>query len=286
MSLQARIAKIFLAVQYRNWNEGSVEQQRRRQKKNSRFMRMPGDVRCTPVNPMGIPAEWIQVPGAGPGVILYLHGGAYALGSLDTHREFVARLARVTQRRALAIAYRLAPEHPFPAALEDARTAYEWLLQEGYAPADIVMAGDSAGGGLALACMIAQREAGQPLPAGAVLMSPWLDLAHTGASFNTKAAIDPILTREGSKMYAHWYAGENDLANPLISPLYADLSGLPPLLIQASADEILLDDSTRLAERARQAGVETALEIYEGVFHVFQIVPFLPESREAVNNIG
>jgi monoterpene epsilon-lactone hydrolase len=286
VSLQAKIAKIFLKIQYRNWNKGSVEEQRRRQKNNSRFMRLPADVDCRPVDANGIPAEWIEAPGAGPEVILYLHGGAYALGSINTHREFISRIARATKRRALAIDYRLAPEHPFPAALDDALLAYKWLLDEGEVPGEIVIAGDSAGGGLALACMITLREAGHPLPTGAVLISPWLDLALTGASIQTKVSSDPILSIEGSKMYARWYAGDQDLTDPLISPLYAGLNGLPPLLVQVSTDEILLDDAVRLAERARQAGVEVTLEKYEGVFHVFQIVPFLPESREAVLNIA
>jgi acetyl esterase/lipase len=186
VSLQAKIVKQLLRFRFSDWSQGSIEEQRARQVRSVSWNRLPADVVCRPVSAYGIGAEWIEEPGADAGVILYLHGGAYALGSIDTHREFVARLARTAGMRGLAIDYRLAPEHPYPAALEDATGAYDWLLAEGVAPSRIIIAGDSAGGGLALAALVALRDAGKPLPAGAVCISPWMDLALTGASIQTK----------------------------------------------------------------------------------------------------
>ena len=187
--------------------------------------------------------------------------------------------------RSLVINYRLAPEHPHPAALEDAITAYRWLLTQGYDPSQIVIAGDSAGGGLALAALLALLDAGEPLPAGAVCISPWTDLALTGASMRSKAKVDHILDPNSLEMYARYYAGIDEVTSPLLSPLYADLKGLPPLLIQVGGDEILLDDATRLAEQAREAGVDVTLEIWDEMFHVFQLVSFLPETQKAVKHI-
>jgi acetyl esterase/lipase len=188
--------------------------------------------------------------------------------------------------RALAINYRLAPEHPYPAALEDAATAYRWLLSQGNDPARIIIAGDSAGGGLTLATLVALREAGEPLPAGAVCISPWTDLACTGDCVHEKAPLDKILSPDGLTRSAKSYAGGHELRSPLISPLYADLRGLPPLLIQVGTDEILLDDAKRIAEKAQIAGVDITLEIWEEMFHVFQIIPFLPETKQALGQIG
>ena len=234
----------------------------------------------------GVPAEWIAAPGAELGAILYLHGGAYTLGSINTHREMVARLSRSTGMRALIINYRLAPEHPYPAALEDATTAYRWLLAQGNDPARILIAGDSAGGGLTLAALIALRDAGEPLPAGAVCLSPWTDLTCSGDSIQTKAQDDLILTLENLSRSARSYAGEHDLRSPLISPLFADLSGLPPLLIQVGTDEILLDDARRIVEKAQTAGVDVTLEIWEEMFHVFQMVSIMPGTKKALGQIG
>jgi acetyl esterase/lipase len=286
VSLQAKLAKRLLRFWFSGWSQGTIAEQRARQEKSIRWTRLPADVHCRPVSAAGIAAEWIEAPDADQSVILYLHGGAYALGSVNTHREFVARLARATGMRGLAINYRLAPEHPFPAALEDATGAYDWLLAEGVEPSRIIIAGDSAGGGLALAALVALRDAGKPLPAGAVCISPWMDLALTGASIQSKAHADPVLDPDSLERYAMAYAGERDRTSPLISPLYADLTGLPPLLIQVASDEILLDDATRFAERAREAGVDATLEVWNGMFHVFQLVSLLPETREAVAQVA
>jgi acetyl esterase/lipase len=199
--------------------------------------------------------------------------GAYALGSIETHREFVSRLARASGMRALLIDYRLAPEHPFPAALEDAVAAYHWLIAQGFEASRVLIAGDSAGGGLALAALLALKDAGEGLPAGAVCISPWTDLSSTAESIRTKARVDVVLNPDTLEIYAWRYAGEHDLRSPLISPLYADLSGLPPLLIQVGSDEILLDDATRLAARAREVGVEVTLRVWPEMFHVLPLVP-------------
>ena len=286
MSLQAKIVKKLLRYQFSGWSEGSIQEQRARQERAARYIKLSADVRCQPASADGVAAEWIEAPGADLGALLYLHGGAYALGLTNVHRDLAARLARATRLRGLAIDYRLAPEHPFPAALEDATTAYHWLLAQGVEPSRIILGGDSAGGGLALATLVALRDAGSPLPAGAVCLSPWTDLAHSGASIRSKARVDPMLSPESSVRYAGYYAGERALTSPLISPLYADLKGLPPLLFQVGTDEILLDDARRCAEKAREAGGKVTLEVWEGMFHVFQTVSFLPETKKAVQRLA
>jgi monoterpene epsilon-lactone hydrolase len=287
MSLQARIAKVLFRLQLSGWSQGTIEEQRAKNARFTESFRLPGDVRCQQISADDVAAEWIEAPGAESGVILYLHGGCYALGSVDTHREFVARLARATRMRALGIDYRLAPEHPFPAALEDATAAYGWLLAQGIDPSRVIFAGDSAGGGLALATLVALRDAGRPLPAGAVCLSPWTDLALTGASIQTKAQVDLVLGREGIEKYTRYYAGEHhQVTHPLISPLYADLKGLPPLLVLVGTEEILLDDATRCAENAREAGVDVTLEIWDEMFHNFPLAPFLPEAKRAVGQMA
>jgi acetyl esterase/lipase len=286
VSVQAKIAKIMLRLQLSGWSEGSIEEQRAKQEKAARFARLPADVRCQPVSANGVAAEWIEAPGADLAVILYLHGGAYTLGSINTHRELVARLVCAAKVRGLVIDYRLAPEHPFPAALDDATTAYHWLLTQGFDPSQIVIGGDSAGGGLTLATLLALRDAGKPLPAGAVCISPWTDLTLSGASIKNKARADCVLDSDSLEMYARFYAGEHDRRFPLISPLFADLSGLSALLIQIGTEEILLDDATRCAENARKAGVDVTLEVLDGMFHAFQLVSFLPETKNAVGHIA
>src|SRR5215467_1876317 len=186
-----------------------------------------------PVDAGGVPAEWVAAPGVSPGrVLLYLHGGAYQIGSPATLRRLVALLSGAAQARALSLDYRLAPEHPFPAAVDDAVVAYRWLLAGGTDPARIVIAGDSAGGGLALGTLVALRDAGEPMPAAAVLLSPWTDLALTGESLRTRAAIDMLIKPGGMHQAADVYLAGEDPRHPYASPLYADLRGLPPLLIQ------------------------------------------------------
>jgi monoterpene epsilon-lactone hydrolase len=246
------------------------------------------DVKCEAVSAGGVPAEWIVPPNAANDrVILYLHGGGYVMGSINTHRAMIARIARASEAKALALNYRMAPEDPFPTAVDDATAAYRWLLAQGYKPGKMVISGDSAGGGLTLATLLALRDAGTPLPAAAVPISPWADLEGTGASVETRAAADPMVDKAGLLRMAQMYAGDSDPKNPLISPIYADYKGLPPMLIQVGDAEILLDDSTRVAERARAAGIKVELEAWPEMFHVWHVfAKILPEGQQAIDRIG
>ncbi|MEU4087524.1 alpha/beta hydrolase [Streptomyces aureus] len=219
----------------------------------------------------GRPTLELEPPTAsGPGRLLYLHGGGYVIGSPDTHAGLVGELARRAGLRALSVDYRLAPEHPFPAAVDDGLAAYRELLATGTDPRDVVVAGDSAGGGLSIAMLLAAREAGLPQPAAVVLFSPWVDLTLAGASMRAKEDADPIFTEADIRAYADLYVGTGDRAHPLASPLFGDLAGLPPLLVQVGANEVLLDDSVRLAGRAGADDVEVTLEVLPGLPHVFQ----------------
>jgi len=246
------------------------------------------DATCTPVDVAGIPAEWVEAPGAAADrVILYLHGGGYVMGSIATHRAMVARIARAANSRALLIDYRLAPEHPFPAAVDDAVAAYRWLVAQGCKPGRIVIAGDSAGGGLMLATLLRLRNMGVTLPAGGVGISPWTDLQGTGESVKTKAAIDPMVSQENLSISAKSYYGDHDPKDSLISQIHADFLGLPPLLIQVGESEILLDDATRVAARAKAAGVKVELEIWPEMIHVWHVfAKILPEGQQAIDKIG
>jgi acetyl esterase/lipase len=253
--------------------------------------RVAGDVTCEAVEAGGVKAEWITPPNAASDrVILYLHGGGYVMGSINTHRAMVARVARASQAKALALDYRLAPEHPFPAAAEDATAAYRWLLAQGYKPNKMVIAGDSAGGGLALAALISIRDANLPLPACGVPISPWTDMEGTGASMKTNASKDPMVVSSGNGglfNMAKAYVGMGDPKNPLASPLHADYKGLPPLLIQVGGTETLLDDSTRVAEKARAAGVKVDIEVWDEMPHVWHVfAKLLPEGQLAIDRIG
>jgi monoterpene epsilon-lactone hydrolase len=236
----------------------------------------------------GVPAEWVSVAGAsGDAVLLYLHGGGYCIGSINTHRGMAARLAQACRARALNLDYRLAPEHPHPAAVDDAVAAYRWLLDRGVAPAQIVLGGDSAGGGLVMATLLALRDAGHPLPVAGFCLSPWVDLECSGETMTTKADVDPMVGKDGLTEMAAAYAGDHELRHPLVSPLHADLSGLPPLLIQVGTAETLLDDAVRLADRARNAGMDVRLEAWDDLVHVFQaFAPMVPEAVEAIDGIG
>lgn len=235
----------------------------------------------------GRPAEWITPPVYDERIILYLHGGAYSVGSCASHRGIVAHIAKASRARVLLPEYRLAPEHPFPAALDDAVAAYRALLDDGVQPGSMVVAGDSAGGGLTLSTLVTLRDQGNPLPAAAVLLSPWTDLAATGETLQSCAAKDPWLRSDRVASTAAQYCGNVDATDPRVSPLYADLHGLPPLLIQVGDHEILLSDSTRLARRAREAGVDVTLEVWEGMWHVWHIlVRLVPESQQAIDRIG
>ncbi len=236
----------------------------------------------------GVTGDWVSMPGvATDRVLLYLHGGAYVMGSARTHRDLAARLSQAAGVRVLVPNYRLAPENPYPAAIEDATAVYGWLLTQGFKPEHIAIAGDSAGGNLAVVTLLALREASIGLPEAAILLSPWTDLTLSGESVKTRAEVDPMIKLgEASEQFAY-YVGNHDRTDPLISPIFADLRGLPPLLIHVGNDEVLLDDSVRLAERAQAAGVEVTLKVWEGMWHVFQtLAGILPEGQESIGELG
>jgi acetyl esterase/lipase len=248
----------------------------------------PEGTRFEPVDAGGVRAEWTVAPGAlDDFTVLYFHGGGYTIGSLITHRNLVGWLSKASSARVLAVDYRLAPEHPHPAAVDDAAAAYRWLLDQGTSPGRIAIAGDSAGGGLALATLVALRDARVPLPAAAALLSPWVDLALAGDSMTSKEGVELIVPRAPLARMAESYLAGRDARTPLASPLYADLAGLPPLLIQVGTAETLLDDSIRLADRAKACGVDVELEVFDEMIHVFQwFVPLLPEAVDAVDRLG
>jgi epsilon-lactone hydrolase len=235
------------------------------------------------------PAEWLRSPGAREdAALLYLHGGGYVIGSPRSHRHLAEAIARSAGIACLLPDYRLAPEHRFPAAVDDALAAYRSLVdQRGIASSRIAIAGDSAGGGLTVATLVAIRQAGLPTPGAAVCISPWTDLTCSAQSYESKAATDPMVALPGITAMAQEYLGAADPRTALASPLYADLHGLPPLLIQVGSEEVLLDDATRLAERARAAGVDATLEVWEPMIHVWHwFLPWLDEAQEAVDKIG
>ena len=236
----------------------------------------------------GVPAELVSSGEASSGrAILYLHGGGYVIGSPATHRELARRLSVAADADVLSIDYRLAPENPFPAAVEDAVSAYRWLVGQGCDPAGVAIAGDSAGGGLTVATLVSLRDQGLPLPACGVCLSPWVDMEGIGDSMTSRASLDPMVQREGLVAMAETYLGGADPKTPLAAPLYADLHGLPPLLIQVGTSETLYDDATRLAERAEAAGVETCFESWEEMIHVWHLfAPMLDDGQRAIERIG
>lgn len=252
---------------------------------------LPEGVQVRPVRHNGIAGEWVEWP-LGAEVpqrtVYYLHGGGYIACSPRTHRGFTAHLSHAANARVFALDYRRAPEHKFPAALEDAVSGYRFLLENGEPPGRIVIGGDSAGGGLTVATLIALRDRGLPLPSAAFLLSPWTDLAATGNSLVTNEEADPLLSGKLVHVLAQLYYGQVSPRDPLVSPLYGDLIGLPPMLIYVSDTEILLDDSTRLAERARRHGVKVDLRVWNNLPHVWPVfVMFnLPESRQAIAEIA
>ncbi len=246
------------------------------------------DIKCEGVSAGGVNAEWVSAPAAEPGrAVLYLHGGGYVIGSINTHRSLAARLSRASNARVLVIDYRLAPEHPHPAAVEDSVIAYRWMLAQGLKATRITVAGDSAGGGLTVATLVAIRDAKLPLPGAGACLSPWVDLEGIGESMTAMAGVDPIVHKAGLLQMAAAYLGGKSPRTPLAAPLYAELSGLPPLLIQVGTAETLLDDASRLAERARKAGVTVAYEPWEDMIHVWHLfAPMLDEGQQAIDRIG
>jgi acetyl esterase/lipase len=246
----------------------------------------PKKLRVEPTSAGGVPAEWVLPQNASSKVLYYLHGGGFVMLTPETYRPLAYNLARRAGVRALVPDYRLAPEHPYPAAVEDCLAGYRWLLESGVPAHDIVVAGDSAGGALTLTTLLAARDAGLPMPAGAVCISPVTDLTLSGASHKTRKGDEVILTPGFVRQVTQLYLDGRDAKDPLASPLFADLRGLPPLLVHVGTHELLLDDSLRLVERARAAGVDVTLREYEGLWHVFHSFLYIPEARAAVDDIA
>lgn len=269
-------------------DDKSIDVLRKKIIKDTRALKPPKDVQITPTKIAGVVGEWLTPRSllARNKIMIYLHGGGYVVGSPATHRSLVARFAKACSIRALSLDYRLAPEHPFPAALEDALAVYHQVLDHGIAPENILLAGDSAGSGLALATLISLRDNNQPLPAMSVCISPWTDLALTGESIQTCAGLDPYISYDSLTLNTH-YLGNHNPRSPLVSPLYADFTGLPPLLIHVGTDELLLSDSTRLAEQAKNAGIDVTLKIWDDMWHDFHMwAPYLPEANQALEEIA
>ena len=240
-------------------------------------------VRIEPLREGGTRGEWVVADRSDQGVVLYIHGGGYVAGSAATYRPLTAGLARGARRRVLAMEYRLAPEHRFPAALDDAVAAYRWLLAQGAAPRSVALAGDSAGGGLVLAVLLRLREAGLPLPNSAVCFSPWADLAGTGHSVQANDGRCAMLRSENIAAFARAYLGEASPLNPHASPVFGDLGGLPPTLLQVASSELLLDDACRVHDKVRAAGGVSRLEVVDGVFHGWQMLDgLMPEAGLAL----
>lgn len=267
---------------------GLTERRKKFDEIGARLGKLPEHCRRQPIKIGEMYAEWLSFPKSDANkVILYLHGGAYEYGSANTHRALAARISEAAGVKVLLPEYRLAPEHPFPAAIEDGVQVFRWLLSQGFQPADIIFAGDSAGAGLSVATALVLRDQSEPLPAAIICLSPWVDLTSSGDSYVKNQQEDPYLTVGAVKRAARLYAGEEPLDHPLISPAFADLTGLPPMLIQSGGHEILQSDAQKLAAQARLGGVEVTLQTWVGMWHVWQISgKFLPEARKAISHIG
>ena len=291
LEARARIEKMFAdkREEQKRFPQGKpLELRRRDWEAEARLDVLPRGSRFQPVDAGGIKSEWMEMPLVNKTrAFLLLHGGGYNAGSPRTHRKMAASLARAAHMRVLTPDNRLAPEHAFPAAVKDALKAYGFLLDQGFGEENIIVGGDSAGGGLALSMLLALREAGAKMPRAAVLMSPWTDLSCSSPTYVSLRKLDPIITREGLLEAGQWYAGKRDLKDPMASPLFADLSGLPPLLVHAGGDETMLDDSRIFVERARAAGVEVSFKIYDGMWHVHHSgAPEVPEAVAAYSDIA
>ncbi len=268
--------------------DSDVSEQRRALRELLSAYPLPADVTVTTGELGGVPTAEITVDGVEPRhVVLYFHGGVYVMGDAFLAADLASQVGRRTQAKVSSVNYRLAPEDPYPAAVDDALAAYEALLHDGIAPSDIAFAGESAGGGLAIATLVNARDHGLPLPAGALVMSPYADLTLAGTTMETKREVDPLMSREALQPRVTDYTGGQDAALGLISPIFAELSGLPPLIIQAGSHEVLLDDALRLAKQAATADVEVTLDITPGVPHVFQAYyPLLDEAAAALDRAG
>ena len=290
MAKSAELDQVIALVKSREVDEtqGATEGRRRSFEQMTDGFGIDVPARYSRVNAGGVTAEWVTAEEASESrVVLYFHGGGYIIGSPRTHRAMMAHLSKAAGARVLALDYRLAPEHPFPAPVEDSVAAYRWLLGEGYDPDRIALGGDSAGGGLTVAALVQIRYVGLPMAAAGVCVSPWVDMEGLGESMETRAEADPMVGKENLMVSAETYLGGADPRAPLAAPLYADLRGLPPLLIQVGDAEVLLDDSTRLAGVAREAGVEVQMDVWDDMIHVWHIfAPILPEAKQAIAEAG
>ena len=270
-------------------NDVTIEQARRRAAATERFVpKPPAGVQTLAVDAGGVKADRISTPASEPGhYILFLHGGGFIVGSPALYRHLTWRIASAARACVLCVDYRLAPEHPFPAALDDAVAAYHWLLNEGADPRRIAVMGDSAGGGLALSLLLRLRDEGSPLPAAAVALSPWTDLALTGTSLRRNATADPMVSPDQARHFVDYYLAGVDPRTPYVSPLYGEPAGLPPTIIQVGSDEVLRDDAVRMADRMRAAGCRIDLEIWPRMPHVWHLfAPVMPEAHRAIERIG
>lgn len=291
MSLRSEIVRLGLRclIKRRDCRDITVEQNRRFATFCERIVPDPPESTQTlGVNAGGVRADRISTPDSlAHRHILFLHGGAFIIGSPSLYRHLTWRVAAAAHAYVLAVDYRLAPEHPFPAALDDAFAAYNWLLADGADPARIAVMGDSAGGGLVFSLMLKLRDQARPLPGAAVALSPWTDLALTGASLRLNGAADPMLRTDHPPLFVNDYLAGADPRTPYASPLYGDPAGLPPTLIQVGSDEVLRDDAVRIAERMQAAGCEVELEIWPRMPHVWHaFVPFVPEAGRAIARVG
>ena len=290
ISFKSRFWRTILRATFKN-KKLSIAELRANGVKNSKMLgEVSKNIKVEKINMEGIQAEWL-IPFSSSTrsekVILYLHGGGYVTGSIEDHRMMCGLLANATGTKVLIPEYRLAPEHPFPAALDDALKVYQWLLDQGYSSTNMIIAGDSAGGGLSVATVLALKEKSGSLPAAVVCLSPWADLALTGQSHTTKAKAEAILNKDVLHEWALCYTDESNLTNPLVSPIHGDFHGFPPLLIQVGSEEILLDDSTLLVEKAKSAGVHVTLKIWDGMWHVWQALgDLIPENKKTFEEIG
>jgi acetyl esterase/lipase len=268
--------------------DADVNEQRRLLRELLSAQPLPAEVTVTAGELGGVPIAEVTVDGIEPRhVVLYFHGGVYVMGDAALAADLASQVGRRTHAKVISVDYRLAPEHPYPAAVDDALAAYRALLDDGIAPWDIALAGESAGGGLAVATLVSARDHGLPLPAAALVMSPYVDLTLAGATMETKREADPLLSREALQARIPDYTSGQDAALGLISPIFADLSGLPPLIIQAGSHEVLLDDAVRLARATAAADVEVTLDITPGVPHVFQAYhSILDEATAALDRAG
>jgi acetyl esterase/lipase len=288
ISLRARFWRFVFRTAFKG-RLSSVQQNRASAGQSSSWMeRGISGIRIDRFAIDGIRAAWIRSTDAeAERVILHLHGGGYVTGGIDSHRMLCSVMAQTLKMNVLLPEYRLAPEHRFPAALDDALKSYRWLLAQGHAPRNIIISGDSAGAGLCLAAVLSLRDAGDPLPAAVVCLSPWADLTHSGKSHITNADAESVLTTDVLKKWALCYADEAALRDPRISPVFADYRGFPPMFIQAGSEEILLDDAMTVAEKATSANVDVTLKVWDGLWHVWQVTGnLIPETRAAFEEMN